>query len=53
MSRKITLSTIAAHLDISTATVSLALRDSPLIAELTRQRVKAVAQEMGYILVKV
>jgi len=49
MSRKITLSTIAQHLEISTATVSLALRDSPLIAELTRQRVKAVAQEMGYI----
>ncbi|MCP4182188.1 MAG: LacI family transcriptional regulator [Hyphomicrobiales bacterium] len=49
MSRKITLTTIAKHLEISTATVSLALRDSPLIAELTRQRVKTVAQEMGYI----
>ncbi len=49
MSRKITLSTIARHLEVSTATVSLALRDSPLIAELTRQRVKTVAREMGYI----
>jgi len=49
MSRKVTLSTIAGHLDVSTATVSLALRDSPLIADITKQRVKTVALEMGYI----
>lgn len=49
MSNKITLSTIADHLNISTATVSLALRDSPLIATLTKQRVKTVASDMGYI----
>ena len=49
MPEKITLSTIAGRLQISTATVSLALRDSPLIADITKQRVKAAAQEMGYI----
>ncbi len=49
MAPKITLSTIASHLDVSTATVSLALRDSPLIADATKQRVKQVAREMGYI----
>ncbi len=49
MPKKITLSTIAAQLNISTATVSLALRNSPLIAEATKQRVQNVAREMGYI----
>ncbi len=49
MPEKITLSTIANHLNVSTATVSLALRDSPLIADITKQRVKAAAQDMGYI----
>ena len=49
MAAKITLSTIARHLDISIATVSLALRDSPLIADITKQRVKTVALDMGYI----
>ena len=49
MANKVTLSTIAQHLNISTATVSLALRDNPVIADLTRQRVKTVAREMGYI----
>lgn len=49
MAPKITLSTIARALDVSTATVSLALRDSPLIAIATKQRIKRVAREMGYI----
>ena len=49
MAHKITLSTIAENLNISTATVSLALRDSPLIADTTKQRIKTVAREMGYI----
>ena len=40
---------IAADLGVSTATVSLALRDSPLVAEATRARIKARADEMGYI----
>ncbi|RLQ88502.1 LacI family DNA-binding transcriptional regulator [Notoacmeibacter ruber] len=49
MAQKIKLSTIAEALGVSTATVSLALRDSPLVAETTRERVKAYAREIGYI----
>jgi len=47
--QKIKLSTIGEALGVSTATVSLALRDSPLVAEATKQRVKAYANEIGYI----
>lgn len=47
--KRITLGHIAEKLGISTATVSLALRDSPLIAEDTRERVKQTAEEVGYI----
>lgn len=49
MTRKITLSTIADRLGVSTATVSLALRDSPLVATATAERIKRAAVEMGYI----
>ena len=49
MAPKVTLSTIAEHLKVSTATVSLALRDSPLVAQATREEVKAAARELGYI----
>ena len=49
MPAKITLSTIADDLGVSTATVSLALRDSPLVAESTRERVRARSKEIGYI----
>ncbi len=34
---------------MSTATVSLALRDSPLVADSTRERIKEHAREIGYI----
>ena len=47
--RRITLSQLAAQLDVSTATVSLALRDNPAVSPDTRKRVQALAQEMGYI----
>jgi DNA-binding LacI/PurR family transcriptional regulator len=47
--RRITLSQLAAQLDVSTATVSLALRDNPAVSADTRKRVQALAQEMGYI----
>lgn len=47
--QKIKLSTIGEALGVSTATVSLALRDSPLVAESTKERVKAYALEIGYI----
>jgi LacI family transcriptional regulator len=44
----VTLLMIADHLSVSTATVSLALRGSPLVAETTRTRVQQIAREMGY-----
>ena len=49
MAQKIKLSTIADALNVSTATVSLALRDSPLVAEATRDRIKDHARAIGYI----
>ncbi|MDZ7822877.1 MAG: LacI family DNA-binding transcriptional regulator [Ahrensia sp.] len=49
MVQKVKLSNIGEMLGVSTATVSLALRDSPLVAEATREKVKARAIEMGYI----
>lgn len=49
MAQKIKLSTIAEALGVSTATVSLALRDSPLVADQTRERIKEHARAIGYI----
>lgn len=49
LAQKVKLSTIAETLGISTATVSLALRDSPLVADETRNRVKEQARSLGYI----
>lgn len=45
---RVTLQIIADRLLVSTATVSLALRGSPLVAEATRARVQQMAREMGY-----
>lgn len=45
---RVTLESIATALSVSTATVSLALRNSPLVAEATRQRVQDHARTMGY-----
>ena len=45
---RVTLQVIAERLSVSTATVSLALRGSPLVAEATRNRVREIAREMGY-----
>ncbi len=36
-------------MNVSTATVSLALRDSPLVADATRERIKEHARTIGYI----
>jgi LacI family transcriptional regulator len=47
--RRLTLAMIAERLDLSTATVSLALRNSTLVAEETRKRVHALAEDLGYI----
>jgi DNA-binding LacI/PurR family transcriptional regulator len=49
LAQKIKLSTIADALGVSTATVSLALRDSPLVAGATRERIKEHARAIGYI----
>jgi LacI family transcriptional regulator len=45
---RVTLQDIADRLDVSTATVSLALRGSQLVAESTRHKVQRAAREMGY-----
>ncbi len=49
MAQKVKLSTIAETLGVSTATVSLALRDSPLVADATREKIKEKARALGYI----
>ncbi|RFC64320.1 LacI family transcriptional regulator [Fulvimarina endophytica] len=49
MAQKVKLSTIADELGVSTATVSLALRDSPLVADQTRDKIKQTARDLGYI----
>ncbi|WP_084650241.1 LacI family DNA-binding transcriptional regulator [Stappia stellulata] len=47
--RRLTLGDMADALGVSTATVSLALRDSPLVAPATRARIKAHALAAGYV----
>jgi LacI family transcriptional regulator len=47
-SQRVTLQVMADRLGVSTATVSLALRASPLVAEVTRNKVQAFAREIGY-----
>ena len=44
-----TLRTIADKLGVSTATVSLAMRDSTKISQNTRERVKAALEDIGYV----
>jgi DNA-binding LacI/PurR family transcriptional regulator len=44
-----TIKSIARHLGISHATVSMALRDNPLIKIQTRERIKQAASELGYV----
>jgi LacI family transcriptional regulator len=46
---KVTLEVIARTLGVSTATVSLALRNNPVVAEATKKQVQRVARELGYI----
>jgi LacI family transcriptional regulator len=47
--RKLTLKDIARHADVSPSTVSLVLRDSPLVAEATRNKIRATMEELGYV----
>ena len=46
---RITLKMIAAKAGVHFTTVSLALKDHPSLPEATRQRIKDVAAEMGYV----
>ncbi|MGE4373847.1 MAG: LacI family DNA-binding transcriptional regulator [Xanthobacter sp.] len=46
---RVTLQGLARELGLSTATVSLALRDSPVVATITRERVQEVARARGYV----
>lgn len=47
--KKVRLSDIAARLDLSTVSISKALRDHPDIAEETKKLIKETAKEMGYM----
>jgi LacI family fructose operon transcriptional repressor len=46
--RRVKLRDLAASLEVSVATVSMALRNDPRVAPATRQKVRAMAAEMGY-----
>ncbi|MDO9413928.1 MAG: LacI family DNA-binding transcriptional regulator [Pseudolabrys sp.] len=46
---RLTLRDLAAHADVSPATVSLVLRKSPLVAQVTRERVLASIETLGYV----
>jgi len=48
MARKVTIEDVARESDASITTVSMVLRDKPGIGAVTRQRVLAVARELGY-----
>src|SRR6476620_7348345 len=47
--RNITLLDIAADVGVSRATVSLVMRDSPLVADVTRAKVLDSAARLGYV----
>lgn len=46
--RRVTLSDVAKKAGVHVTTVSLALRNHPRLPETTRQRIQAMAEEMGY-----
>lgn len=48
-SRRVTLSDVAADAGVSRATASLVLRGSPLVAESTRDLVRASMHKLGYV----
>jgi LacI family transcriptional regulator len=48
MKTRITLRDVAQRSNVHVSTVSLALRNSPRLPECTRNRVQAIAREMGY-----
>ncbi len=48
-SRPVVLRDIAREASVSVATVSMALRNSPLISETRREQIQAIARQMGYV----
>lgn len=46
---KVTLVDLAAHAGVSRSTVSLVLRDSPLVKAETRERVRSAIETLGYV----
>jgi len=46
---RVTLTDVARHCDVSRATVSLVLNDSPLVAAKTRDRVRQAMADLGYV----
>lgn len=46
---RVTLLDVARYAGFSRATVSLVMRDSPLVAQETRERIKRAAAELGYV----
>lgn len=49
MKKRVTLRDVAAHAGVSRATASLVLRNSPLVAAATRERVLASMEALGYV----
>lgn len=49
LARRVTLLDVAADAGLSRATCSLVLRDSPLVAAETRERVQASMEKLGYV----
>jgi len=49
MGYRLTLKDIAKHADVSPATASLVLRNSPLVSARTRERVRYSISELGYV----
>ena len=46
--REVTIYDVAKALHLSASTVSRGLKDNPLIKKETREKIKALAREMGY-----
>jgi LacI family transcriptional regulator len=49
MQNRVTLRDIAAAAGVHYSTISLALRDNPRISQSVRQKIKEIAEQMGYI----
>jgi LacI family transcriptional regulator len=47
--RRVTLKDIARHAGVATGTVSMVMNNSPLVAEATREHVRRVIREQGYV----